>query len=295
MRDKASLAVLSDRKFLNAIKNKTLLYTTDYGCTQKPREWNDYPTGNPLFHSMLSAGDDGYAKTINSFSRFSKELKTIGMNPPENDYDPYWSNEWFPMGDGIALYCLLALNKPKLYIEIGSGNSTKFAKKAISDHSLETQIISIDPSPRKEIDSLCDEVVRSGLENVDMDLFRRLEAGDILFIDCSHRSCQNSDVTVFFTEAMPSLASGVIWGMHDIFIPFDYPNEWLNKHDRYYNEQYLLMSYLLGSGGDEIYFPVNYLETCKPEFYSSFMESFGTNFPWGEGIPRGGSFWMKKR
>ena len=37
--------------------------------------------------------------------------------------------------------------------------------------------------------------------------------------------------------------------MHDILLPFDYPAEWA---DRFFNEQYLLASYLLGgAAGDE--------------------------------------------
>ena len=38
-------------------------------------------------------------------------------------------------------------------LEIGSGNSTKFARRAIRDHRLCTRITSIDPHPRAEIDA----------------------------------------------------------------------------------------------------------------------------------------------
>ncbi len=37
-----------------------------------------------------------------------------------------------------------------------------------------------------------------------------------------------------------------MYGIHDIFLPNDYPTEWNN---RFYSEQYLLMMYLLGGGG----------------------------------------------
>jgi hypothetical protein len=53
---------------------------------------------------------------------------------------------------------------------------------------------------------------------------------------------------------MPAIPAGVVFGLHDIFLPHDYPEEFMH---RFYNEQYLLMTYLLGGGGaDEIILPV---------------------------------------
>ena len=61
--------------------------------------------------------------------------------------------------------------KPKIYCEIGSGNSTKFARKAIDFFNLKTEIISIDPYPRAEIDNLADVIIRKGLEEVEINFF----------------------------------------------------------------------------------------------------------------------------
>lgn len=139
--------------------------------------------------------------------------------------------------DSVAIYGFISENKPVRYYEIGSGNSTKFAKQAIKDYKLQTRILSIDPNPRAEIDSICDQVVRKPLEEVNLNIFEDLEAGDVLFIDNSHRSFMNSDVTVVFLEILPRLKPGVFVEFHDIYLPFDYPQEW---DTRYYNEQYLL-------------------------------------------------------
>lgn len=287
--------LLNDKEFLGAARNRALTYTTDYAYSQRPRRWDGLPGGHPVFQHMLAARDDCYAALIDSFVDVAEPLNAIGRNLPDDSMDPDWDNPWFGPGDAIALYCLLATQNPKRYVEIGSGNSTKFARRAILDHNLQTRIVSIDPAPRRKIDALCDEIIRERLEDANLDVFGDLEPGDLLFIDCSHRSYQNSDVTVFFTEVLPGIPDNVIWGLHDIFIPFDYPEVWLSKHERYYNEQYLLMSYLLGGGGrDEIFFPVLYLRKCKPEAYASFMDSFKANPPWGNHIPSGGSFWMRR-
>ncbi len=171
--------------------------------------------------------------------------------------EPYWFNFWFPPLDGLSLAGVLKLRNPKLYLEVGSGNSTKFARKAVKEHTLGTRIVSIDPSPRAEIDAICDEVIRRPLENTEISVFNRLQSGDVLLIDSSHRSFMNSDVTVFFTEILPGLPPGVIYGIHDIFLPNDYPATWT---DRYYNEQYLLTMYLLGgAAGDRVLFPASYI------------------------------------
>ena len=149
----------------------------------------------------------------------------------------------------FALYCMLFEFRPKRFVEVGSGDSTRFARRAIRDHSLPTLITSIDPTPRAEIDKLCDFVIRKPLEEVELDVFDELGPGDFLFIDGSHRSFSNSDVTVAFLDVLPRLRAGVVVHFHDIFWPYDYPPEWA---DRYYSEQYLLGCYLLGDRGSEV-------------------------------------------
>ena len=71
-----------------------------------------------------------------------------------------------PPFDGAALYGLVAETSPRRYIEVGSGNSTLFVRQAIRDHRLPTEIVSIDPQPRAEIDRVCDRIVRCPLEQV---------------------------------------------------------------------------------------------------------------------------------
>jgi hypothetical protein len=204
--------------------------------------------------------------------------------------EPFWVNQWLPIVDGIAIYGLLAHYNPRSFVEVGSGNSTKFAKRAIKDHNLRTNIISIDPHPRADIDQLCDQLVRERLEDIDLSLFTTLGADDIVFIDNSHRSFQGSDVTVFFNEILPMLGKGCIYGIHDIFLPYDYPAEW---KDKFYNEQYVLMAYLLGgAGGDEIILPAAYV--CSVEKLRSVL------MPAFEDVVRkgahfgGGGFWLRR-
>ena len=75
-------------------------------------------------------------------------------------------------------------------------------------------ITSIDPQPRAEVDAICDEVVRSPLEDTDLSVFDTLDAGDILFVDNAHRVLPNSDATVVFLEVLPRLTVPVATTPH---------------------------------------------------------------------------------
>jgi len=104
---------------------------------------------------------------------------------------------------------------------------------------------------------LCDELIVSPLEDLAPEFFDQLQAGDILFVDNSHRALMNSDVTVVFLDILPRLRPGVVVQLHDIALPYDYPPEWI---DRFYSEQYLLASALLsGATRFEVLLPNAYV------------------------------------
>ncbi len=242
---------------LNDLMHPEYPVILDYPIRPEPR----YGSGKPP-HSelavLLARDDESYLSTLGHFAAFRKGLLQIEEVQPEHIRgEPCWDNAWFSSLDAIVLYGLLASRKPSRYLEVGSGYSTKFARRAVRDTEGKTKITSIDPAPRAEIDSICDHIIRQPLETLEMYVFDDLEAGDFLFFDSSHRVFQNSDVTVFFMEILPRLKPGVIVHIHDVFLPFDYPTVW---KDRYYSEQYLLAAYLLaGSSRIEVLLPLAYI------------------------------------
>jgi hypothetical protein len=216
----------------------------NYPVDAKPR-WSQ-ETPNRLLYEIIDLERSEYAKRLHSFLAFVENLVEIAERPENaSPMEPSWINGWMPALDGVSLYCLLALHKPNYYVEVGSGNSTKFARRAIADHGLPTQIISIDPRPRAEVNEICDQVIRRPVECVEPDLFDMLGRNDILYIDNSHRVFMNSDVTTLFLDVIPRLKPGVLVEVHDVFLPYDYPAAW---SERYYSEQYLLAAYLLAHG-----------------------------------------------
>lgn len=232
--------------------------TLDYPVTPVARHgWGRPP--HPQLAALLDAGRDRCRETLESFLEYGDGLAAI---PVEwvSDTDPFWNNHWFQGLDIVALYSFVARRAAGTCLEIGSGYSTRVARRAIRDHGLATRLVSVDPEPRASVRAIVDEHVASALEDVELTIFDALQPGDIVLFDGSHRVFTNSDVTVLFTEVLPRLAPGVLVQVHDIFVPWDYRPDW---SDRWYSEQYLLAGWLLAGSR---------LDVVMPNFYVSLQD-----------------------
>jgi hypothetical protein len=264
----------------------------DYSINPSPR----YGWGKPshrMLYDVINANRVQYGSYIQAISSFKSALRSIPYTEPRDPASPYWSNGYMMGLDAASLYAFPNLFGSKLYLEIGSGNSTKFVRQSVADNLLKTKIVSIDPFPRAEVDSLCDTVVRRPLETVSLDVFDELAEGDILMVDNSHRCFQNSDVTVVFLEILPRLRPDVVIYIDDIFLPDDYPPEWSSK---YYSEQYLLAVLLLADTQHryEILFPGWFI--CSDDGLRKMAEESWKDIGLGEHIPIGANgFWMRVR
>ena len=227
---------------------------------------------------------------VASFEEHEEALLRIPVDAGDAGTGPAWRNGYFPALDTVCLYGLLARRRPRLVVEIGSGWSTRVARRAATDHGLDTRLVSIDPEPRVEVDELCDEVVRQRFEDC-VDRVTALSPGDVLFVDSSHRVLMGNDVTVLFLEVLPRLAPGVLVHVHDVFLPWDYPAEWA---DRLYAEQYLLGTLLLAAGRDiDVVLP-NFALTWdeqRPPFLARWWQSLGLTGADTHGV----SFWFERR
>jgi len=246
--------------------------------------------GHPQLEALLETGRARYAAHLDALLEHAAALRAIPAELPDADPGPRWRNLFLPGLDAAALYAFVARRRPRTYIEVGSGNSTSFARRAVEDHGLATRIVSIDPHPRAEIDAICDEVVRAPLEDCDLDRFAALGAGDVVFVDNSHRLLPNSDATVTFLEVLPRLAPGVLLQLHDIWLPDDYPDAW---NDRFYSEQYALATFLLGgAAGWTVELPCWFVSR-DPELSGRVAPLFED--PRLDAVERhGGSFWMER-
>ena len=261
----------------------------DYHVNFKPR----YGHGNPPhkgLYEIINTNRTDYKEFINESLKFKDaihKIKKAGKNP--DPLNPEWNNGHLPGLDIIGIYSMLSLKNPGKYIEVGSGNSTKVAYKAKTDNNLRTQIISIDPNPRAEIDHLADKIVRLPFEQTGYNEIFELKENDILFIDNSHRVLPNSDAMVFFLEILPKLKKGVIVHIHDIYLPYDYPQFMC---DRAYSEQYALALFVLLN-------PEKYRTILPNYFISEDKELSGLAEPFFDhpnlqGVEKhGGSYWLR--
>jgi hypothetical protein len=243
-----------------------------------------YPV-DPTPRSTMQFFDEMFAAGIPVFKETMLEVAAATQGLGAEDLP--WSNAFLPPLDAASLYGLIRSRAPSRYVEIGSGNSTIVARQAIRDGNASTWLTSIDPQPREIVDTLCDELVRVPLQTIDRSIVLSLRPGDMLFFDGTHQSFPNSDVTVFFTELLPNLPPEVIVGIHDIYLPDDYP-AWAAA--TLPNEQYLLASLLHGRG--------TIADVLLPCAYVGQRTELGSilNPLWdrlGQLHRHGGAFWFK--
>ncbi len=261
----------------------------EYKVHFKPRYGHGLPVHSDLY-TIVDAQRHVYKEILHKALEHKETLWNIKDAQHETDSSkPIWNNGYLPGLDIVGLYTMLSMYSPKNYIEIGSGNSTKVAYKAKQELHISTRIISIDPQPRAEIDALADIVIREPFENCNFDILSTLEENDILFVDNSHRILPNSDSMVFFLEILPRLKKGVIVHIHDIYIPYDYPQFMC---DRFYSEQYGLAMYLLAN--PEKYKPIlpNYFISEDAEL-RTLISPVWEHSNLANVERHGGSFWLQ--
>ena len=70
-----------------------------------------------------------------------------------------------------------------------------------------------------------------------------------------------------YLEVLPRLAPGVIVHIHDIFLPWEYPRQWMQRRV-YWNEQYLLHAFLVCNQAFEVLWGQKYVEWKFPDAYA---------------------------
>ena len=277
------------KSFLKRIHPKYQALINEYPVDMKPRYGHGLPPHKQLY-DIIDAERNTYRALIDAALSNQNEIAEIQDSSKVTDSKlPGWNNGFLPGLDIIAIYTMISYYKPKRYVEVGSGNSTKVAFKVKQEQHNSLEITSIDPMPRAEIDQLADVVIRKPFEDIDYQKVLNLEAGDILFIDNSHRILPNSDSMVFYMEIFPQLNKGVIVHIHDIYLPYDYPQFMC---DRFYTEQYGLAMYVMAN-------PKRY-KTIFPCYFVSEDEELAKQLEpiWNldnlkEVERHGGSYWLQ--
>jgi hypothetical protein len=226
---------------------------------------------------------------MNEYDKFVD--RTLHSSPSQFSF----GNISFESVDAEMLYCMVRRYKPKHVIEIGSGFTTLITAEALAVNKSEgkdSRFTAIEPFPSSflrnplgfEVDLKPQKV-----QQVPLSFFSQLGDGDILFIDSSHVVKIGSDTQYEFLEILPSLAPGVIVHVHDIFLPKEYPKDWVIGKHRFWNEQYILQAFLTGNRDWEVLWAAAFMHYRHPEKLSSAFRSYNRfkNLP--------GSFWIRRR
>jgi Methyltransferase domain len=205
----------------------------------------------------------------------------------------HYENPAFSYGDGITLACTILIHRPANIVEVGSGYSSA-ATLDIVERRLDwaTRCLFIDPyTDRLEGlllpgDRAQIEIMQVLVQDVDLSVYDRLGPGDILFIDSTHVVKTGSDVVHHLRRVLPRLRAGVLVHFHDIFYPFEYPQQWAVTENRSWNELYCLHAFLHSNPDFEIVFFNDYMGRAHREMLGRMMPLFLAN--------PGGSLWLRK-
>lgn len=232
---------------------------------------------------------DEHRDRIDVLASYSGEMEKYQLQRQPGKLEFYWKNTAFGYGDAILYYSIIRHRKPRRVIEIGSGFSTLLAVDALASNG-EGTLTCIEPYPMDFIETLAEDgtidLLRDKVQNINLDLFSSLEAGDILFIDSTHVSKTGSDVNHEIFQIFPLLRSGVMIHAHDIFFPYEYPARWLNELNLFWNEQYVIMAFLMYNSNFDVYLSNQFIHR---EMSEEWARAFGEL---GAGSTGRGSLWI---
>jgi hypothetical protein len=179
-------------------------------------------------------------------------IKTLSFPATKTSEHRYYSqNPYFGIGSAFLTAAMILHLQPKRIIEVGSGFSSAMMLDINDQYSggkVEHVFIEPYPDRLRELIRPSDAqkclVLASPVQNQPMDVFQKLEAGDILFVDSSHVSKVGSDLNHIVFNVLPALRPGVVVHFHDIYWPFEYPRDWIVDRKRAWNEAYLLRAFM---------------------------------------------------
>jgi hypothetical protein len=212
---------------------------------------------------------------------------------PAQDSSEYWQgNPWYPPLDAWVLQAMLRHLEPARVIEVGCGFSSLVTARVNRElFGGQLQFTCIDPVIRPPLHpdvGGITEIRQEEVQDTPLELFDELAAGDVLFIDSSHTVKTGGDVPLIYNTILPRLRPGVAVHLHDVFLPGDYPAEWV-ADGRDWNELYLLQAFLAFNSAFEVVFGVQWMVQNHRD---ALLEAFPGLGPHSE-LP-GGSLWISR-
>ena len=138
-------------------------------------------------------------------------------------------NGMFHLTSAACLHLMLRHLRSRRVIEVGSGFTSAVMLDTADAFARDLDLTFIEPFPDRLLGLLKPgdreraHILVSRFQEVDVSVFSRLEAGDLLFVDSSHVMKTDSDVNRLFFEIIPRLVPGVMVHFHDVYYPSSIP------------------------------------------------------------------------
>jgi len=201
----------------------------------------------------------------------------------------YVENGFYEAVDGESLYAMLRHLDPDRVLEVGGGFSTRLTATALAENDGDAELVVVEPYPDDELRSHpgVDRLLEREVQDVPLGEFAALAPDDVLFLDSSHVLAIGSDVRYEYLEVLPRLEEGVVVHVHDVFLPGEYPREWVEDFHLFWNEQYLLQAFLAFNDAFEVLFCGSYLDHHHPDRLRAAFDTYDDSV-------RPHSFWMRR-
>ena len=302
MRSLVVLPFWATRFFYYVVKERSgaflRFYPGYHGSTIPSRKFLER-NRRKLFQRPPTENDGIDLKRAQQF-KFLEQFVTYfpDFSPPENQVIGrlyYYNNPMFGFPDAFTLYSIFRAFKPQRVIEIGSGFSSALMLDISRDLLPDTCFTFIDPYS----DTICRilrsrpdghyELIRREVQDIDPSVFLNLGEGDVLFVDTSHSVKIGSDLSTIFFSVLPALKPGVIIHIHDVYFPWEYPENMVME-GRTYNEIYFIRAYLQYNNTFEIIYNTSQMELEHPDYFANRMPGYFKD----TGQRAGQSLWLRK-
>jgi len=227
----------------------------------------------PYYSEDIFGSNDESRETLKSLIEYSKEFEPILDGEEDSVKEFYWNNSQFSFADAMSYYALIRHYKPNRILEIGSGFSTLVAHKALEKNGTGS-ITCIEPYPRpflKEITNL--ELIETKIQDISVEqIHEYISDNDFLFIDSTHTIKTGSDCLYIYLVLLPKIKlKNLKVHVHDVFLPFGIPKNWLKDHHIYWTEQYLLLALLQDNPKCKFLYGSAYHLWKNPELLTELM------------------------
>ncbi len=212
--------------------------------------------------------------------------------PTGDPREYHTANPMFSRLDAWMLQAMLRHFRPRRMIEVGCGWSSLVTARVNREHlDGSLHFTCVEPYPPDFLTGGVEgisKLIPERVEDLAPEQFLELGDGDVLFIDSSHTVKTGGDVVFLFQEVIPRLNAGVIVHIHDIFMPSDYPQEWVLS-GRAWNEQYLVQAFLAFNSAFRVLLGVAWLSHSHSELLTAVLPDYPEKYANG-----GGSLWIRR-